>query len=73
MADDLANLRTEIAALHRELHLDFMRLEAKIDSMPSIAALYLAVVMLMFGIGAVVEVPSAHLKRVLNLDSLLLD
>jgi hypothetical protein len=62
--DDLAGLRTEIAALLHELHLDFERLEAKIDSKPSIAALYLAVVTLIFGIGAVVTATVVVLKNV---------
>jgi hypothetical protein len=56
-------LRTEIAALRHELHLDFVRLEAKIDSKPSIAALYQAVVVLMFWIDTVITATVVVLKN----------
>jgi hypothetical protein len=59
-ASEFETLRDELRAMRRDLD----RLEVKLDDKPSIAALYQAVVVLMFGIGTVVTSTVVVLKNV---------
>jgi hypothetical protein len=58
------SLSAEIAGLRRDIDVRFAQVEAKLDAKPSIAALYQAVVTLMFGIGAVVTSTVVVLKNI---------
>ena len=48
------SLMTEITALRQELRLDIVRLEAKIDSKPSLMAMFTGIVVVVFGMAGVI-------------------
>jgi hypothetical protein len=57
-------LRDELRALRTDVDRRLAQVEAKLDTKPSIATLYQAVVTLMFGIGAVVTSTVVVLKSI---------
>ena len=57
-------LRTDLRALRADVDRHFAEVEAKLDAKPTVAALYQAVVTLMFGIGAVVTSTVVVLKNI---------
>jgi hypothetical protein len=61
---DLLGLRADVDRHFAEIDRQFGQVEAKLDAKPSIAALYQAVVTLMFGIGAVVTSTVVVLKNI---------
>jgi uncharacterized membrane protein len=61
---DLHGLQRSIAIDLQNIRHDIVRLEAKIDAKPSTAALYQAVVTLMFGIGAIITSTVVVLKNI---------
>lgn len=61
---ELRTLRADVDQHFKDTDRQFAQLEAKLDAKPSIAALYQAVVTLMFGIGAVVTSTVVVLKNV---------
>jgi hypothetical protein len=63
-ASEFEILRADLLALRTEIDRRFAEIEAKLDAKPSIAALYQAVVTLMFGIGAVVTSTVVVLKNI---------
>jgi hypothetical protein len=50
----LESLHSDLAALRNELRLDFIRLEAKIDSKPSLMAMFTGIVVVVFGMAGVI-------------------
>jgi hypothetical protein len=63
-ASEFEILRADLLAIRTEIDRRFAEIEAKLDAKPSIAALYQAVVTLMFGIGAIVAATVSVLKNV---------
>jgi hypothetical protein len=63
-ASEFEVLRADLLALRGDVDRHFAEVEAKLDAKPSIAALYQAVVTLMFGIGAVVTSTVVVLKNI---------
>jgi hypothetical protein len=61
---DLRSLGADVSRLRTDMDRQFAQVEAKLDAKPSIAALYQAVVTLMFGIGAVVTSTVVVLKNI---------
>lgn len=57
-------LRADLRSLRTDVDRHFAEVEAKLDAKPTVAALYQAVVMLMFGIGAVVTSTVVVLKNI---------
>jgi hypothetical protein len=51
---ELEALRDEVRRTREELRLDFVRLEAKIDSKPSIMAMFTGIVIVWFGMAGVI-------------------
>jgi hypothetical protein len=58
------SLSAEIATLRRDIDIRFAQVDAKLDAKPGLAALYQAIVTLMFGIGAVVTSTVVVLKNI---------
>jgi hypothetical protein len=52
--DDIAALRSELTTTRHELRLDLVRLEAKIDSKPSLMAMFTGIVVVVLGLAGVV-------------------
>jgi hypothetical protein len=63
-ASEFEILRANLLGLRADVDRHFAEVEAKLDAKPSIAALYQAVVTLMFGIGAVVTSTVVVLKNI---------
>lgn len=63
-ASEFELLRADLLALRGDVDRHFVEVEAKLDAKPSIAALYQAVVTLMFGIGAVITSTVVVLKNI---------
>jgi hypothetical protein len=63
-ASEFEVLRADLLSLRADVDRHFAEVEAKLDAKPSIAALYQAVVTLMFGIGAVVTSTVVVLKNI---------
>jgi hypothetical protein len=63
-ASEFETLRADLLGLRADVDRHFAEVEAKLDAKPSIAALYQAVVTLMFGIGAVVTSTVVVLKNI---------
>jgi hypothetical protein len=61
---ELRSLRTDVDRHFAEIDRQFAQVEAKLDAKPTVAALYQAVVTLMFGIGAVVTSTVVVLKNI---------
>ena len=51
---EFETLRAEIAALRNDMRVDFVRLEAKIDSKPSLMAMFTGIVVVVFGMAGVI-------------------
>jgi hypothetical protein len=56
------SLSSEITALRHELRLDIVRLEAKIDSKPSLMAMFTGIVVVVFGMAGVIASTIASLN-----------
>jgi len=56
-------LRSDLLLLRADVDRHFAEIEAKLDAKPTVAALYQAVVTMMFGIGAVVTATVVVLKN----------
>jgi len=52
--NDLVALRNDVMALRHELRIDIVRLEAKIDSKPSLMAMFTGIVIVVFGMAGVI-------------------
>jgi hypothetical protein len=52
--NDIVGLRTDVGALRHEVRLDIVRLEAKIDSKPSLMAMFTGIFVVVFGIAGVI-------------------
>jgi hypothetical protein len=52
--NDIVGLRTDVGALRQEVRLDIVRLEAKVDSKPSLMAMFTAVIVVVFGMAGVI-------------------
>jgi hypothetical protein len=63
-ASEFETLRADLLGLRADVDRHFAEVDAKLDAKPSIAALYQAVVTLMFGIGAVVTSTVVVLKNI---------
>ena len=50
----LESLHDDITALRQEIRIDLVRLEAKIDSKPSLMAMFTGIVVVVFGMAGVV-------------------
>jgi len=61
---DLLGLRADLSRLRSDMDQWFAYVNARLDAKPSIAALYQAIVTLMFGIGAVVTSTVVVLKNI---------
>jgi hypothetical protein len=57
----LENLHADIVALGQELRHDIVRLEAKIDSKPSLMAMFTGIVVVVFGMAGVIASTIASL------------
>ena len=56
-------LRSDLLLLRADVDRHFAEIEARLDTKPTVAALYQAVVTMMFGIGAVVTATVVVLKN----------
>jgi len=56
-------LRSDLLLLRADVDRHFAEIEARLDAKPTVAALYQAVVTMMFGIGAVVTATVVVLKN----------
>ena len=54
MMATLESLHDDITALRQEIRIDLVRLEAKIDSKPSLMAMFTGIVVVVFGMAGVV-------------------
>jgi hypothetical protein len=63
-ATEFETLRDELRALRHGMDVRFAKVEAKLDDKPNIAALYQAVVVLMFGIGTIITSTVVVLKNI---------
>lgn len=50
----LENLHNDLTALRQELRIDIARLEAKIDTKPSLMAMFTGIVVVVFGMAGVI-------------------
>ena len=53
LRNDFATLRTEFLGLRSDLRVDIARLETKIDSKPSLMAMFTGIVVVVFGMAGV--------------------
>ena len=58
----LESLHNDLAALRHELRLDIVRLESKIDSKPSLMAMFTGIVVVVFGMAGVIASTIASLN-----------
>lgn len=52
--DDITALRQQISDLRHEFRIDLVRLEAKVDSKPSLMAMFTGIVVVVFGMAGVI-------------------
>lgn len=60
----LASLHDDIQALRQDMRIDLVRLEAKIDTKPSLMAMFTAVIVVVFGMFGVVASTIAALNSI---------
>ena len=54
LRNDIAALRDDFRRTHEELRHDLVRLEAKVDSKPSLMAMFTGIVVVVFGMAGVI-------------------